>query len=220
MTTAVAVIVGGLITIATTIFIEWLRKPRLQIDICPPTDNTYKKSMPAQEARFLYVHVSNKSLPFLARWMSRTPALQCHGTITFHDMEGQRIFSRAMPIRWSDAPEPVTPQVIVNNTSVVLIDPHRMALIERRDIYPGELERMDIAARFDNDTDCYGWSNENYFSKPTWRNPNWCLPRGNYLARVNVVSAGDRCTRIFRVINTAQRTDFRVENPQPTDKVL
>ena len=212
-----AVVVGGLITIVVTIVVEWVRKPKLDIEIGDPADNNYPSGQ-IQQGRFIYLHVHNKPLSFF-RWMARNPALQCHGTITFHDMEGQRIFDRAMPIRWSDSPEPIAPQVVVNNTAVTLIDPHRIGDIERRDIHPGESERMDIVARFENDTECYGWSNQNYFSTPAWRNPDWCLPRGKYLACVNVVSSGEKCTRVFRVINTGQRKDLHVEHPQPNDKV-
>jgi hypothetical protein len=137
--------------------------------------------------------------------------------ISFHDLQGQDIFGRTMPIRWSDAPEPVAPQLIINNMSVAMIDPDRIAIISRRNIYPGESERLDVAVRFDSDVDCYGWTNDNYFSEPKWRNPKWRLPGGCFLARVTVISAGERSAKLFRVINCSLRTDFRLELARPED---
>ena len=214
---ALGVIIGCIVTIATTIFVEWLRKPRIHIDIDPHADVPFKVG-PAREARFLYVRVRCKQLPGIARWMSRNPALQCHGMISFHDLEGQDIFGRAMPLRWSDAPEPVAPHAIINNVSVALIDPDRISMIAHRNIYPGESERADIGVRFDDDDDCYGWSNENYFSDPQWRNPRWRLRTQCFLARVMVKSAGDRSSGLFRVVNYSSRRDFRLEPAQPEDR--
>ena len=220
MESGIGVFIGCLITIATAMFVEWLRKPRLAIDITEAADNNYGPQFPAQAGRFTYLRVHNRPLPALVRWMSRAPALQCHGVVTFHDMTGQDIFGRSMPIRWSDAPEPVTPQVTVGGTHVLIHDPARIAAIERQDIYPGESERMDLVARFDQDADCYGWTNAGYFSNPKWRNPDWKLPQGNFLARVSIVTAGEQCVEVFRIINSsAQRTDLRIEPKQRSDQV-
>ena len=220
MQIALPIILGGLITIATAIFVEWVRKPRLVISIDDAVDNQYGPRFPAQLGRFTYLRVRNRHLPASMRWMARGPALQCHGSVTFHDMSGQGIFGRSMPIRWSDAPEPITPAVSVGGTTVIVHDPARIAAIERRDIYPGESERMDIVARFDSDTACHGWTNANYFSNPKWRNPDWLLPAGNYLARVTVVSAGEQCSAVFRIINSStSRQDLRIEPKQPEDVV-
>jgi hypothetical protein len=34
--------------------------------------------------------------------MSRNAAIQCHSAITFHHLDGQKVFNRTMPIRWSN----------------------------------------------------------------------------------------------------------------------
>jgi hypothetical protein len=31
------------------------------------------------------------------------------------------------------------------------------------DVYPGEEETLDVAVRFDDEADCYGWNNDAYF---------------------------------------------------------
>lgn len=69
------------------------------------------------------------------------------------------------------------------------------------DVQPGESEIFDVAAKLDNEEECYGWSNESYFSEPIWRNPNWQIPRGRYLIKATVVSASQKVTEILRLIN-------------------
>lgn len=217
--TVVEVVLGAIVAILTTIWVENLRKPKLGLRIAPPHDTQYQ-SAPARKARFLGLELVNKSLPCLARWMSRNAASQAHGTITFHHLDdGQNVFGRAMNIRWSGSPEPVAMRFAVDDKEILVADPARFTLTPRMDVYPGETERLDIAARFDNEPECYGWSNENYLSDPVWRNPNWKLPSGRYLVKVTVISAGQKCTGLFRLINDVPQKDFRVELTLPVDSV-
>ena len=60
----------------------------------------------------------------------------------------------------------------------------------RMDIYPGETQPLDVAARIAQDTERYGWSNEQYFSQPFGRNLKRKLDRGQWLVRVLVTSSG------------------------------
>jgi hypothetical protein len=141
--------------------------------------------------------------------MSRSAAMHCKGTITFHHLDGQNVFGRAMEIRWSNTLEPVSmyfnlgnKTIPIGNSTTVIRDIH---------VYPGEAELLDVAARFDNDSECYGWSNASYFSNPLWRNPDWKLPQGRYLVKLSISSAGEKCTGVFRLINDVPRQDFRLE---------
>jgi hypothetical protein len=61
-----SVVLGGLVTIFTAIFVEHRRKPKLQITIRKPTDASYQGA-PAQNARFLCVTVTNVALPWICR---------------------------------------------------------------------------------------------------------------------------------------------------------
>jgi hypothetical protein len=111
--------------------------------------------------------------------MIRASALQCRATITFHHLDGQNIFGRAMNGRWSGSPEPVTlPVVGPQGQQFQIIDFTRLTLESRMDIYPGQIECLDIAARSDDDEECYGWNNEAYFSVSPWKTQNWRLARG------------------------------------------
>ena len=216
--TVVEVILGAIVAIVTTIWVENLRKPKLELRIAEPTDLQYQGA-PARQSRFLHLELVNKPLPRWARWMSRTAAVQCHGTITFHHLDGQNVFGRAMPIRWVSSPEPIPMRMVVDGKRILIEDPARFTLTPRMDVYPGEAERLDVAARFDNEDECYGWSNESYFSNPVWRNPDWRLPSDRYLVKVTIISAGEKCTGVFRLINNVPQQDFRVEPALSTDSV-
>jgi len=207
---------GAIVAIVIAILIENLRKPRLQLRLAPPTDITYVNH-PAQNVRFLGLEVVNMPLPLLARWMSRNSAIQCHANISFHHLDGQNVFGRAMAGRWSGSPEPLPFSVRLGNQVMIISDPSR--LTTRIDIPSGEAQRLDIAARFDTENMCYGWNNESYFSDPVWRNPNWQLNTGRFLVKVTLISAGERKIGLFRLVNDVPRQDFRMDNKLPNDVV-
>lgn len=125
-----------------------------------------------------------------------------------------------MRLRWSGSPQPITPIVQLGGQTGVIIDSDRLSIEPRIDIYPGDSGLLDTAVRFDNDAECYGWTNANYSSNPQWRNPDWKIPAGRFLVKVEVVSAGERCDGIFRLVNDVARSDFRLEPKQRADRVV
>ncbi len=214
--TVVEVLLGAVVAIFITIWTENLRKPRLKIRIADPIDREYE-GRPAKFARFLSVNVINEALPRWARWMSRNSATQCHATITFHHLDGQNVFGRTMPTRWSRSPEPVPAQVVFDNKVLLITDPTKFEMNTRFDIFSGESEELNIAARFDDDSDCFNWSNENYFCDPPWRHPRWRLSPRRYLVKVVVTTAGEKVAHVFRLVNDVPRQDFRLEPKIPGD---
>ncbi len=214
-----SVVAGGVITILVTIAVEVLRRPKLRLIPAGAVDATYEAGRPAQRSRYLYVNLANDPLPWFARWMSRNAALQCTGTITFHHLDGQRFFSRHMPVRFSRTPEPVPFHFAVGEIAGVFFDPSRINAESRIDVYPGEHTPLDIAAKFDSEEDAYGWSNLSYFSNPPWRNPDWKLPRGRYLVAISISSSGQKREGLFRLLNEAGPSDFRLEPAQRGDRV-
>ena len=213
------VILGAVLSIIITIFIENLRKPKLSVVIRPPVDREFQNA-PANKVRFLQIDVVNQPLPALVRWMSREAAMQVHAEVSFYHLDGQNVFRREMIARWSGAPEPVLPTVILEDKRGVIIDPQRLTINSNMDIYPGHSQAFDIAAKLDDDEECYGWNNEVYFSNPLWRNPNWKLSHDRLLVKVIIWSAGETITRIYRLINDVPRNSFRLEEKLPNDKVL
>jgi hypothetical protein len=212
MEVAISIFFGGLITVLTAIGVEYLRNPALSLAIeDPPLD------LPSPDGknmrRNLRLTLSNKPLPFGTRWMQRAAATQCRGEITFHHLnDGQEVFfHRAMAVRWVRSPEPIANQIISLDGKVQfhILDFARAATESRMDVYPGEEEVLDVAVRFDGETDCYGWNNDSYLYN--WRNPNWKLPRGRYLVKVVITSSGRKCSGVFRLVNDIDsRTDFRL----------
>jgi len=215
------VVVGGIITILTAVIVEYLRTPSLKLSIeTPPIDVNYGAGRPAKDMRSLRLKLFSKALPNSLRWLQRAPALQCRGKVTFHHLDdGQDVFGRAMAVRWSASPEPVPIQAITTEgVRIQIFDPMRLTTESRVHVYPGEVELLDVCARFDDDKDCYGWNNEAYFCDPPWRNPAWRLERGRYLVRVEVTSSGQKCVESFRLVNDVARSDFRLEPATPDDR--
>jgi hypothetical protein len=218
------ILLGAILSIVITAVIELKKKPSLIMEIQNNNIAIYDdNSHPAKTAKFLYVVVENKSLPKLFKWLSRSAAMQCHGTITFHHLDdGTRVFQSPMPIRWAILPTPEGDKYVVENKIVQMFDMNKINHDARVDIYPGESnkEGLNIAARFDDDEDCYGWTNENFVSTPLWRTPRWRLPKGRYLVRVSVLSAGEKREELFRLINDVSINDFRLQPAREDDKVV
>lgn len=207
-----SVVIGGLITILTAIVVEYLRTPRLTLAIEePPCDLEYDGNRPARRARYLRLILRNEPLPALARWMLRAAALQCRGEITFHHLDRQDVFGRTMAVRWANSPQPIRNQILdlQGNPAFQVVDFVRAATEPRVDVYPGEKQIVDVAARFDDETDCYGWNDDAYLHQ--WRNPAWKLRSERYVVRVTIYSSGQKCIGIFRLVNDVdQRSDFRL----------
>lgn len=114
--------------------------------------------------------------------------------------------------RWAGTPEPTAIPVIgTNGVEFQIIDYARLTTDSRIDIQPGEGTALDIAAKFDDEPECYGWSNEAYFVRTPWRNPSWKLDKGRYRVRAVVISGGHKYSFEARLINDVSRTDFRLE---------
>ena len=106
------VILGAILSIIITIWIEYTRKPKLAFGKTNITNLDYTKfpeKRPANTARFLSVEIENKPISWMLRWLSRNAALQCHAEITYYHLDGQDVFGRTMTARWSGNIEPVPP---------------------------------------------------------------------------------------------------------------
>ncbi len=188
--------------------------------IAPIKDKDYSGlgQYPAKQGRFLYLLITNQALPRVARWMSRSAAVECHGDISFHRLDdGCNVFADSMLARWTGSTEP---PFIQNATDKMRFDKDWVRSLHRRDIQPGNSERIDVAAQFDDDESCYGFSNENYFSEPPWRTPRWKIPPGSYIVRVEIRSGGERFVECFRLHNSGARKALKLEGAASTDMDL
>ncbi|MCG7853467.1 MAG: hypothetical protein MIO92_13180 [Methanosarcinaceae archaeon] len=216
--TILGAIIGALIAGFITILIETLRKPCLDLQIIDPVDMAFQ-NQPASLMRALRVKLTNKPLPGWIRWMYRNPASQCHGNISFHHLDGQNVFGRSMILRWAGAPEPNPLEIQIGNERGLVFDPVRITHLQKMDIYPSESADIDMAVRLDNEVECYGWSNESYFSNPPWRPSNWRLNQGRYIVQVSILSSGETISKLFRLINDVEQQDFRLEETLPSDSI-
>lgn len=218
-TTGLSAFLGALLSLCVSMIIEQQRKPKLSIKIeDPPTDITYLKS-PANKARFLRVRLINRAMPKLLRWLGRNTAVHCHGEIQFyHQNNGAPVFSKPMPIRWAGSDEPVSFQALPDGKLTQLFDPSKFNAAFYRDCHAGSEEPIDVVGRFDNDTDCYGWTNENYLPNKGWRNSDWKLPSGRYLVTVTVHSSGEKVVDLFELENSVGIQHFRLINSTKEDR--
>ena len=212
-------VLGALCSFAIVVWTEFLKKPRLTIDVVPPRDHSYGGNAIAKDARWLEVLVSNEPPAKSLFWVLRQPAVRCQATVSFHHVDGHKVFVDRMPARWSDTPEPFD-NFFVNGQQVHIPDIHRMFLPSEVDIPAGVSEKFGIAGRFDNDDACYGWTAQSYVSKPPWRNSKWKLDKGDYLVHVVVRSSGQKAEATFRLANSAQRCDFRLDETATTIQTL
>jgi hypothetical protein len=71
-------LIGALVSIGTVVFVEYLRRPSLQLSGDPPFDNPYhpRGRRPATEVRFLRVRLLNKTLPWWAGWIGSPSSIR------------------------------------------------------------------------------------------------------------------------------------------------
>jgi hypothetical protein len=157
------------------------------------------------------VRVSNKPMPELLRWLDRSAAFHCTGNVQFHCENGAAVFSHPMGVRWSDSEEPYSSQAIqVGNTPLLLKtrDQTKYFASAWRDLFPGHHKVMDVAARYDEEDDCFGLSIDSYWSG--YRSPDFKLSKGRYLVKVTINSSGNNVSHFFALENSVSRKDFRL----------
>jgi hypothetical protein len=204
--TAIGALVGAVLSILLSLFIEFARAPKL---IMVPMDPDVRPYVDANRtATWLRVKLQNLPFPRF-QWLNRVAAMQCQGDIQFHDRTtGAPIFKRRMPIRWSGSDEPSTPVPTANGTIEWRFDAVKYNAALTRNCYTGPGELIDVVGRYDHDSECYGWSNETYFPDKGWRNPDWRIPSGTYLVKVTVSWAAGKKTSAFVLDNSQARDKF------------
>ena len=149
--------------------------------------------------------------------MTRASAVRCRGEISFHHLDGQSVFNSPMLARWAGSREPI--ERVSDQNANVQLRPGQFTFVYRPewqiDIFPGENEMLDVAVRFKDEEDCYGWSNDSYLHN--WRIPSRKLAKGRYLVRVKVTSAGQSWEELLRPINDVSIQDFRLIEATPLD---
>jgi hypothetical protein len=201
------------ISIFIVLGLESFRKPRLRFTI--GTSGEIMPNDPAGRtpAKWTHVYVYNEPMPKWLSWIwDRNPALSCRGWISFHALDGQDLFGRKMEVRWANNPEPLLQDPGTGQPTG--IDWDKMRVGHLWDIPPGSITdgdygNLDIVFRSITDSDCYGWNNKSYLYG--WRNPEWKLESGRYLAKIVIKTGGQTFSHTVQIMNQGRYEDFRLE---------
>jgi hypothetical protein len=208
----VGLFLGILSSLIVAMFVELKRKPQLSISILGPEevplhgDGKKIGTLIALRAR-----VSNDSLPFALCWMQRQSARDCRATVHFLREDQTPFIDRPMPGRWAGSVEPVPLQGAIrpSGETIEIFDIARLNADSRIHIPAGETENLDIAVRFTDDTNAFGWTNESY-RHPRNRHPDFALPKGRYVVEILVQSEGVKKQERFRLENDHTIKEFRL----------
>lgn len=201
---------GVLGSLIVAMFVEWMRKPRLSISILPAEPVAYGGGAVIRLPVSLKVRVSNDSLPFCFCWMQRQSARDCRATLQFLREDTTPFIARPMPGRWAGSVQPVPLQGVIRPSmeEIEIYDIARLTADSRVHIPAGETESLDVAVRFPDATDAFGWTNESY--RHGGCHPDFALPAGRYLVDILVQSEGVKKRERFRIENDHTTNEFRL----------
>jgi hypothetical protein len=79
-------------------------------------------------------------------------------------------------------------------------------------MYPGIEEPIDIAVRFPEENQCYGFTNSSYSVEHEWgKDPDYRLENGRYLVEIQVSHTGGVAMERFFLRNDVPYGEFRLE---------
>lgn len=209
----IAMVLGILASLIVAMFVEWMRKPRIAISILPPEEvGLYRVGGELIETYVsLKVSVSNAPPPFVFRWMQRQSARDCRATLHFLREDKSPFIERPMPGRWAGSVQPVPLQGVIRSSgeTIELYDIARLSADSRIHIPAGESESLDVAVRFSDSSNAFGWTNESYRYEGS-RHPGFTLPKGRYVVDILVQSEGVKKQERFRLENDHTIKEFRL----------
>ncbi|MGH2459719.1 MAG: RNA-binding domain-containing protein [Chloroflexota bacterium] len=125
----------------------------------------------------------------------------------FLTIDGVQAFNRSMPLRWSSAPEPVSP-IWTPAGLRMRPDPSKVSRGLAVDMDPGDTEDTALAVKFVESTRAWGWTSESYLNNG--RHPSWKLPEGRQVVEVTVSAEGRDVTERFVLDSGAPIDSFAV----------
>ncbi len=183
------------------IWFEWMKRPKLRITIAEPWDGYLGNSL----VRTVRITAENVSPPVVVRWfVRRQPAFAAYALIDFFRLDGTTAGAGSMNARWVGSPQP--PQLAQNN----VIYPDALEILRYRDVHINRVEPIDIATKFGDEMDCFGFTNTSY-RHHDFKDPGWHLPQESYRIRVSIYSGSDEKSKTFILRNDLPRPDFCLE---------
>lgn len=154
----------------------------------------------------LTVEVHNNPQPRYVSWFhEQTPVLVYNGLITFHHLDGHRVFAREMHAAWGDRDNPNLEMTETEQGIALKI----VNVQESINIPAGESTRVRIVIKQADMDECYGWTHESYLHN--WLHPEWRLEKGRYIVKLAFKASGRTFEDAFLIVNDVPYTDFRLE---------
>ncbi len=192
--------------IFVVLLMERQRRPHLAMKVGVP--GRLADSDPAKRpaTTWLHVQIHNVRMPKWVSWIyDRDPAFSCKATVTFHYLDGHRVFDREMNARWNETPQPKFEEL---KTDVGVVS-FPVEIRDTIDIPPGDYANVAVATRRKGEFDCFGWNNESYLYG--WQHPQWKLEKGRYIVRLKAKTGGREFVDAFLIENDVPYEDFRIE---------
>ncbi len=195
-------LLGFLLGVVSALVLERNRKPKLSLSLLPAIDHSNPTRF-----RAVAVVLKNAKPNRFVRWFThREGAIGVSAKIRFLCSDGREYFSHAMPGRWANSPQP--PEVALANGQVT---PYALSQLDYHEVLPGVDERIDVAARFESEEECYGFTNVSYFPDPWGKHPQWKIAKGRYLVEVQIFHTGGEIVRRFLLRNDVPNSEFKLE---------
>ena len=200
-------LIAGIVGIVIVLWIERQRRPVLSMKVGVPGTIDEQDIMKRHPTTFLKVQIHNRTLPRWLSWVyAGEPALSCVGWVSFYDLAGKQVVTKEMLGRWAETqdPPPIDKIEVDGKLVVRLVNPQNSV-----DIPPGEYSNLDIVNKIEGEDVCYGWNNESYIKN--WRNQDYTLGPGQFLAKVRVKTGGREFYDVFLIRNDGGFDGFRLE---------
>lgn len=151
----------------------------------------------SRQVAFAHVQVINAG-PF-------APRARCG--IRFFRMDRSPVFADEMPGRWSGSPEPTSP-VGIGSQIISVADASKIPMGYVFDFAAKEETAVALAVKFADSQECWGWTQDSYFTK--WQPSSWKLPMERLRARVRIVVNGVEYSNEFLLDTTLSVDEFAV----------
>ena len=213
-------LIGLILTIAATLYIEKLRSPKLEFFEEDDSSGNLARDAPAKKIKLLRVKIINIDLPEVIRFLRREPAYHCRVTfqVFYHDNK-KPLFEKPIPARWSHSDPPAITQLDSNtNKEISIFDWSKYNEIINHDCYTGIPEPIDIVARFDSDNECYIYNNDSFYPNyVNWKSENKKIPQGRYFLVVTAYYSGMKTYGYYELENNLSVDHFRLSLVSPSE---
>ena len=172
------------------------RRPLFRLD--PEPTGFLRDASGAPVGAFARVGVTN---------LSGFTCARVRAAARFLTTDGAPTFARSMPLRWSSAPEPVSP-IWTPGGLRMHPDPGKVSRGFVVDMDPGDSEDTAVAVKFGDTAGAWGWTGESYLNDG--RHPSWKLSHGRQVVEVTVSAEGRDVTERFLLDTSVPIDQFAV----------